>query len=66
MEIILGVVVVIAVLWLIFHPSIIFDFIGGIFRMVFNVVGGCFGCLITVVIVTVVLYFLLGYGLSSL
>ena len=66
MEIIIGIIVVIGIIWLILHPGFIIDVIGGIFSAIFNLIGGCVGCLFSGVIVLVILYFVVQYLIGGL
>ena len=66
MELIIGAIVVIAIIWLILHPGFIFDVIGSIFGALFNLIGGCVGCLISGVVVLAIIYFVLYYFVGEM
>ena len=61
MEIVIGIIVVIGIIWLILHPGFILDIIGNIFGAIFNLIGGCVGCLLTTVVFLVIVYFVVSY-----
>ena len=58
LEIVLIVLAVLVVLVLIFRPSVILDFFASIFRGIFSVVGNCVGCLVGIIILAAVVYYL--------